>query len=161
MCCGFSCCLFFSSRRRHTSGALVTGVQTCALPISATDVAYFLCTSPDIPAVFDESNGNNEGHFYPYFHLAFALSPRLDPLLALFDAPEMRLLRAYYDALIAQLPSASPPYAYDLFLHHYMLNVVYFFIFAVRAKYARMTPDRKSVVSGKSVSVRVDLVGAR
>src|SRR3546814_8163930 len=24
----------FSSRRRHTSGALVTGVQTCALPIS-------------------------------------------------------------------------------------------------------------------------------
>src|SRR3546814_9463523 len=25
---------FFSSRRRHTSCALVTGVQTCALPIS-------------------------------------------------------------------------------------------------------------------------------
>src|SRR3546814_6295377 len=25
---------FFSGRRRHTSGALVTGVQTCALPIS-------------------------------------------------------------------------------------------------------------------------------
>src|SRR3546814_6800986 len=29
--CGF----FFSSRRRHTRCALVTGVQTCALPISA------------------------------------------------------------------------------------------------------------------------------
>src|SRR3546814_967916 len=29
----FFCC-FFSSRRRHTRGALVTGVQTCALPIS-------------------------------------------------------------------------------------------------------------------------------
>src|SRR3546814_10910109 len=26
---------FFSSRRRHTRGALVTGVQTCALPIYA------------------------------------------------------------------------------------------------------------------------------
>src|SRR3546814_21059277 len=26
---------FFSSRRRHTTCALVTGVQTCALPISA------------------------------------------------------------------------------------------------------------------------------
>src|SRR3546814_10669488 len=26
--------IFFSSRRRHTSCALVTGVQTCALPIS-------------------------------------------------------------------------------------------------------------------------------
>src|SRR3546814_3670349 len=31
-CCGL---FFFSSRRRHTSCALVTGVQTCALPISA------------------------------------------------------------------------------------------------------------------------------
>src|SRR3546814_7062569 len=30
--CLFDC--FFSSRRRHTRCALVTGVQTCALPIS-------------------------------------------------------------------------------------------------------------------------------
>src|SRR3546814_9106687 len=30
---------FFSSRRRHTSGALVTGVQTCALPISLRTIA--------------------------------------------------------------------------------------------------------------------------
>src|SRR3546814_3080064 len=29
-----SCIVFFSSRRRHTRCALVTGVQTCALPIS-------------------------------------------------------------------------------------------------------------------------------
>src|SRR3546814_3941453 len=33
--CGF----FFSSRRRHTRCALVTGVQTCALPISHELVA--------------------------------------------------------------------------------------------------------------------------
>src|SRR3546814_9884489 len=32
----YSLCFFFSSRRRHTSCALVTGVQTCALPISAS-----------------------------------------------------------------------------------------------------------------------------
>src|SRR3546814_5782759 len=32
---------FFSSRRRHTRCALVTGVQTCALPIS-TEVAGLL-----------------------------------------------------------------------------------------------------------------------
>src|SRR3546814_13239178 len=31
---------FFSSRRRHTRCALVTGVQTCALPISLRDVEY-------------------------------------------------------------------------------------------------------------------------
>src|SRR3546814_10470706 len=30
--------LFFSSRRRHTRCALVTGVQTCALPIFAAGV---------------------------------------------------------------------------------------------------------------------------
>src|SRR3546814_18278525 len=29
----FMCFFFFSSRRRHTRCALVTGVQTCALPI--------------------------------------------------------------------------------------------------------------------------------
>src|SRR3546814_4315509 len=31
-------CFFFSSRRRHTRCALVTGVQTCALPISPETV---------------------------------------------------------------------------------------------------------------------------
>src|SRR3546814_1684950 len=31
----YSYFFFFSSRRRHTRCALVTGVQTCALPISA------------------------------------------------------------------------------------------------------------------------------
>src|SRR3546814_14325032 len=30
---------FFSSRRRHTRCALVTGVQTCALPISGREAA--------------------------------------------------------------------------------------------------------------------------
>src|SRR3546814_15856442 len=40
----FSCCLcffFFSSRRRHTRCALVTGVQTCALPISASITSVY------------------------------------------------------------------------------------------------------------------------
>src|SRR3546814_19898651 len=32
---------FFSSRRRHTRCALVTGVQTCALPISGLGFEYF------------------------------------------------------------------------------------------------------------------------
>src|SRR3546814_6627872 len=34
LCRAVFCCIVFSSRRRHTSCALVTGVQTCALPIS-------------------------------------------------------------------------------------------------------------------------------
>src|SRR3546814_6160058 len=36
-CCLIFVFFFFSSRRRHTRCALVTGVQTCALPISATE----------------------------------------------------------------------------------------------------------------------------
>src|SRR3546814_5296706 len=34
MCFWYLVYFFFSSRRRHTRCALVTGVQTCALPIS-------------------------------------------------------------------------------------------------------------------------------
>src|SRR3546814_4953773 len=35
-------CFCLSSRRRHTSCALVTGVQTCALPISAIGRMAFM-----------------------------------------------------------------------------------------------------------------------
>src|SRR3546814_4378333 len=35
---------FFSSRRRHTRCALVTGVQTCALPISTVLIETILAT---------------------------------------------------------------------------------------------------------------------
>src|SRR3546814_14484875 len=36
------CYFFFSSRRRHTRCALVTGVQTCALPISSGSFCFGL-----------------------------------------------------------------------------------------------------------------------
>src|SRR3546814_3393830 len=44
---------FFSSRRRHTRCALVTGVQTCALPILvlAADKAFDLCRFAALPVV--------------------------------------------------------------------------------------------------------------
>src|SRR3546814_5020795 len=51
------CCVlfFFSSRRRHTRCALVTGVQTCALPISLRSlvtvvgsIAMLFVTSPHL-----------------------------------------------------------------------------------------------------------------
>src|SRR3546814_3215449 len=41
------CWFFFSSRRRHTICALVTGVQTCALPI---------CPLPDIVDFMQSQN---------------------------------------------------------------------------------------------------------
>src|SRR3546814_4086413 len=39
-------CFFFSSRRRHTRCALVTGVQTCALPISIWSLGILSCLRP-------------------------------------------------------------------------------------------------------------------
>src|SRR3546814_6184920 len=44
--CDCDVLFFFSSRRRHTRCALVTGVQTCALPIS--DQTLFLAVIRDI-----------------------------------------------------------------------------------------------------------------
>src|SRR3546814_6626466 len=80
MFCGFWCVLlslfgclffFFSSRRRHTRCALVTGVQTCALPIYLRaftrelmdDVARDLGTDLDWVAV-DHWNTDN-----PHIHV--------------------------------------------------------------------------------------------
>src|SRR3546814_5960803 len=56
---------FFSSRRRHTRCALVTGVQTCALPIwlAAWDWAYYAEKLRKAKYDFDESQTK------PYFEL--------------------------------------------------------------------------------------------
>src|SRR3546814_1596641 len=48
----FDCIFFFSSRRRHTRCALVTGVQRCALPISGSRDAE----------LHDSSMASNEWH---------------------------------------------------------------------------------------------------
>src|SRR3546814_10560752 len=47
------CVFFFSSRRRHTRCALVTGVQTCALPISTGGnvVGEITGRDPSLPPV--------------------------------------------------------------------------------------------------------------
>src|SRR3546814_7345409 len=58
MCCTLVFFFFFSSRRRHTRCALVTGVQTCALPICLSELHQneafvlrgFLERVPDDPA---------------------------------------------------------------------------------------------------------------
>src|SRR3546814_5476638 len=48
----FLCFFFFSSRRRHTRCALVTGVQTCALPISRGDEVVMLSPPGEFGARF-------------------------------------------------------------------------------------------------------------
>src|SRR3546814_17629911 len=51
--CVVFCVFFFSSRRRHTRCALVTGVQTCALPIWGSSICNV--TSPRLTASVTES----------------------------------------------------------------------------------------------------------
>src|SRR3546814_2282418 len=96
---------FFSSRRRHTRCALVTGVQTCALPIlTGVPLRYLLVVEP-----------HDDG--FPHFHI----------LMHEQDSPVRK-------ALLEE---------------------------QWRSGFSHWRLDRKSVVSGKSVSVRVDLGGRR
>src|SRR3546814_1105893 len=52
---------FFSSRRRHTSCALVTGVHTCALPISSCGVRSNGRTSDILNRLYGRRQGRNDG----------------------------------------------------------------------------------------------------
>src|SRR3546814_8229457 len=49
---------FFSSRRRHTRCALVTGVQTCALPICTAGYVRRTTTMNEVAAASRGVNGN-------------------------------------------------------------------------------------------------------
>src|SRR3546814_2538858 len=48
---------FFSSRRRHTRCALVTGVQTCALPISSSAIRAVALASQGISGPYPVFEG--------------------------------------------------------------------------------------------------------
>src|SRR3546814_2618788 len=56
ICVVFISLFFFSSRRRHTRCALVTGVQTCALPILQILNVCFL--TPEMRREFGGTAGN-------------------------------------------------------------------------------------------------------
>src|SRR3546814_4718730 len=62
---------FFSSRRRHTRCALVTGVQTCALPIFSEvrerfGQKYLSLEHPDCGVGFEIIEQDTDGQFEPW-----------------------------------------------------------------------------------------------
>src|SRR3546814_6605221 len=60
-----SICFFFSSRRRHTRCALVTGVQTCALPIYLDRVVVDLLDLDVLVARDGVGRGRRVGGVFP------------------------------------------------------------------------------------------------
>src|SRR3546814_8840887 len=80
-------CCFFASRRRHTRWALVTGVQTCALPI---------CISPvgnDIASAWDRVVKGESG-IGPVVHFdTSAYSTRIAGQVSGFDPAEWMPLK--------------------------------------------------------------------
>src|SRR3546814_18263201 len=108
---------FFSSRRRHTRGALVTGVQTCALPISSL---RRLSREPH----------SLESRRWSFWRIWFLLVGK------------------WRRNVVEKRPQGRP----SKFDEAYNAKVI-----SHMAEGASLTSlDRKSVVWGKSVSVRVD-----
>src|SRR3546814_6006422 len=63
--------VFFSSRRRHTRCALVTGVQTCALPISDGSSAEWVATFEIFAAALERHLKAEESDLIPLCRLLF------------------------------------------------------------------------------------------
>src|SRR3546814_10455664 len=97
MLCLFVFC-FFSSRRRHTRCALVTGVQTCALPISIT---RFLAT------IITYFSGIPGGIFAPSLAIGAAVGSNVAELFGLALQPIIALCMVGFLAAVTQSPITS------------------------------------------------------
>src|SRR3546814_18467671 len=108
---------FFSSRRRHTRCALVTGVQTCALPILDRYHSGAICPrGTDFTKRFDRCRMVGARTFLaatlprrPSAHMAAATDRRGDPVSAAWGAAvaiAAALLSAGLDGSALVLPVA-------------------------------------------------------
>src|SRR3546814_2278447 len=64
---------FFSSRRRHTRCALVTGVQTCALPISRRLGQVLGLDAPDMDAIAGVTAPPTTEHWVPVLFVSSSM----------------------------------------------------------------------------------------
>src|SRR3546814_2715263 len=91
---------FCSSRRRHTRCALVTGVQTCALPIFIADQPFFRSLDLDLSARVADYDIGTVGTVLTYrgglswrpvddlqFRVQYARAERAPDLTELFSPP--------------------------------------------------------------------------
>src|SRR3546814_14638751 len=134
---------FFSSRRRHTRCALVTGVQTCALPIYPP--GRFLARAA---AVLAEALG----HVDPA--LAIVQGDTATAYAGALAAFRLGIPIAHVEAGL-RTASIAEPFPEELFRRAIARLATLHFAPPARAR------ARKSVVEGKSVSVRADVGGRR
>src|SRR3546814_11371669 len=102
-------CFFVSGRRRHTICALVTGVQTCALPIywnvksitayRKSDVAFSADADTTAASIFDVTTTVNQKQFSQALQVNGSLGPL--PLTAGSDS--------YVPTIDSTLPAATQP----------------------------------------------------
>src|SRR3546814_11395772 len=106
---------FFSSRRRHTRCALVTGVQTCALPIYVTPREYVLSyLEHSFPVQLYEPFTDSEGNLS-----SRPVTDKDGQPVQSRDAVDRR------NRLIEHLASLAPvPAALDQILHHFGTDLV-------------------------------------
>src|SRR3546814_9836336 len=169
---------FFSSRRRHTRCALVTGVQTCALPISAEMLNSLLHErgiEPHIPifAKAERSDGTFERADFTYNHQADAhLRPagkQLRPRQVVYRTPGplvdadgmIRYRASKLDCDVCSRKRRCCPNTPARKICRSIREGARDMARDIAATDAYATSDRKSAVEGKSVSVRVDLRGRR
>src|SRR3546814_1701289 len=123
-------CFFFSSRRRHTICALVTGVQTCALPIcfvgewDATPSVNFLL-SADYTRTREEAVATslrqvNENAVFPVFNNIFFNAPACLPPSPVTRSEEptselQSLMRISYAASCWKKKTYTPNNTFNLF----------------------------------------------
>src|SRR3546814_14539887 len=74
---------FFSSRRRHTRCALVTGVQTCALPIFSTN--DFLAEMRQLKGSLNVHLNSPGGDVFDGLTIYQALKARTEPTTVVVD----------------------------------------------------------------------------
>src|SRR3546814_625992 len=111
---------FFSSRRRHTRCALVTGVQTCALPISSKPVLY-VCN------VEEASAASGNAHSARVFEKAAADGAKAVVISAAIEAEIVQMDAADRPEFLAELGLSETGLARIIRAGYELLDLITFF----------------------------------
>src|SRR3546814_15388281 len=128
-------CFFFSSRRRHTRCALVTGVQTCALPIFIEEARKTIRQAEQTELVGRQAGRGELGRI----EIGYMTSSTCAGIVARC----LLELHRKHPLVELRLQKLETPQQLSLLAER-----------RIDAGFVRPPEDRKSVLSGQSGSVR-------